>query len=203
MAVGARDLIHNPKLLGENIRRLRTTRDATLEQVAEKAGLSKSFLSLVEAGKRKIQTEDLRQIVVTLGYSLCWFLSQTQDSVEDFPLQPEAIVQKKNNSILLAGERTEGKFHMLLLRPMRTKKDHQLIELYLPPQSQMTGENITISAEVRGIVQRGILLVVLKGDEYVVREREEFCYDGNIPHILRNYTKEPAIVTLFLSAPGF
>ncbi|MES2767320.1 MAG: XRE family transcriptional regulator [Bacteroidota bacterium] len=203
MAAANHDIINQPKLLGENLRRLRATRDATLDAIAGKTGLSKSFLSLVESGKRKIKTDDLRRVLSYFGYSLGWFLSQTQDSVEDFPLQPNAIIQKKNNSILLDGKRMEGKFRMLLLRPLRKKTDIEIIELYLPPHSQMTEQNTVIPVEVRGVVQRGTLLVVLKGDEYVIREREEFCFDGNIPHIMRNYTAEPSIITLFIPPPGF
>ncbi len=89
-------------------------------------------------------------------------------------MQPNAIIQRKNNSILLDGKRSEGKFRMLLLKPLRKKADNEIIELYLPPHSQMTEENTVIPSEVRGMVQRGTLLVLLKGDEYVVREREEF-----------------------------
>lgn len=203
MAAGTHDIINIPKVLGENIRRLRMTQDGTLDKLAEKTGLSKSFLSLVESGKRKIKAEDLRRILACYGYSLGWFLSQTQDSVEDFPLQPNAIIQRKNNSILLDGKRTEGKFRMLLLRPMRKKTDYEIIELYLPANSQVTEEHIVIPSEVRGVVMRGTLLIVLKGDEYIAREREEFCYDGRIPHILRNYTDEPVIVTFFIPHPGF
>ena len=95
------DIIHLPKVLGANLRRLRTMQDVTLDTIAEKTSLSKSFLSLVESGKRKIQTEDLRRVLSCLKYSLGWFLSQTQDSVEDFPLKPDEILQKKNNSIFI------------------------------------------------------------------------------------------------------
>lgn len=203
MAAGNYDIINIPKLLGENLRRLRMARDITLDYMAEKTGLSKSFLSLIESGKRRIKMEDLRNVLLCSGYSLGWFLSQAQDSVADFPLLPEAVVQKKNNSILMAGKRKEGSFRILLLRPLRKKTDIEIIELYLPPHSQMTEENIAIESEIRGVVQKGTLLVVLKGNEYIVREREEFCYDGRIPHILRNYTGESVIATLMIAAPGF
>ncbi len=63
MAAANHDIINQPKLLGENIRRLRATRDATLDSIALKTGLSKSFLSLVESGKRKIKTDDLRRVL--------------------------------------------------------------------------------------------------------------------------------------------
>jgi transcriptional regulator with XRE-family HTH domain len=203
MAARSHDIIHNPKILGANIKRLRMTCDVTLDSIAQKTGLSKSFLSLVESGKRRIRTEDLRNVLDCMKYSLSWFLSQTQDSVEDFPLKPDAVVQKKNNSILLDGKRSDGAFRMLLLRPLRNKTDNAIIEVYLPPYSQLTEENMTIGAEVRGVVQLGTLLLVLKGTEYIVRQGEEFCYDGRIPHILRNYTGEPTQCVLFVPFPGF
>lgn len=199
------DLIGLPDKLGRNLRRLRIACDLTLDETARRSGLSKSFLSMLESGKRSVRMTDLRRILSCYRYSLGRFLSEAHElDGEEMPsIEPGRIVQTTTNAVLLDGSRQEGRYHLLLLRPLRHETDCEILELFLPPKSQMTEENMTIEVEMRGIVQKGILLIVLQGDEYIAREGDEFCYDGRIPHILRNYTDEPVIINLFLTPPMF
>jgi hypothetical protein len=99
------------------------------------------------------------------------------------------------------------------MRPLRHEHDLQLLEVFLPPTSQLTEQSITaLSAEknskkkreheVRGVVQSGTLLIVLNNDEYRAKTGDEFCFDGAIPHIYRNYTTEPVIATLIITNAG-
>lgn len=199
------DLIGLPGKLGGNLRRLRIACDLTLDETARRSGLSKSFLSMLESGKRSVKMTDLRRILSCYGYSLGRFLSEAHEpDGEEMPsIEPGRIVQSAGNTVLLDGCREDGQYRLLLLRPLRHAADCEILELFLPPQSQMSEENMTIEVEVRGVVQKGTLLIVLRGDEYIAREGEEFCYDGTVPHILRNYTDAPVVVNLFLSPPMF
>lgn len=199
------DLIYLPTVLGNNLRQLRIACDYTLDEISRRSGLSKSFLSMVESGKRSVKMPDLRKVLACYGYSLGRFLSEAHDSSNDeMPtLEPERIVQTPDHAVLLDGSRQPDAYRLALLRPLRSERDIEVLELFLPPCSQMTENAITIDAEVRGIVRRGTLLIVLKGDEYKAREGEEFCYDGRIPHVLRNYTDMPTAVNLLVWPPAF
>lgn len=199
------DLIYLPDRLGANLRQLRQACELTLDETARRAGLSKSFLSMLEGGKRSVKMSDLRRILQCYRYSLGRFLSEAHDpGADDMPeLDPHRVVQTHAQGVLMDGSREEGKYHVLLMRPLRHEDDIELIELYLPPQSQMTENNMTVEAEMRGIVRKGTLLIVLQGDEYIAREGEEFCYEGRVPHLLRNYTDSPTIVDLIIAPPMF
>lgn len=199
------DLIYLPAVLGNNLRQLRIACDYTLDEISRRSGLSKSFLSMVESGKRSVKMPDLRNVLACYGYSLGRFLSEAHDGDNDeMPsIEPERVVQTPNHAVLLDGSREPDAYHLLLLRPLRSERDMEVLELFLPPCSQMTEEPLTINAEVRGIVQRGTLLIVLKGDEYKAREGEEFCYDGRVPHILRNYTDAPTVANFLVWPPVF
>ncbi len=193
------DLIHNPPVLGAYLKKLRRSKDLTLQHVAERTSLSKSFVSMVESGLRQIRFHDLRQVLMCYGYSLGWFLSQTLDSGR-FPTV-HSVVQTRANGLLMDGSRKDHHYCLLLQRPLRSHTDIELVELTLPAQTQAPEHPLTLQAEMRGIVQRGTLLVLLQNDEYVVRQGEEFCFDGRIPHIFRNYTNQLSIVNCFVSPP--
>src|SRR6476620_9803336 len=56
--------------VGERLRRLRRSRRATLRTVAERSGLSESFLSQVERGRSSASIESLRRVADALGVSM-------------------------------------------------------------------------------------------------------------------------------------
>ncbi len=159
---------------------------------------------MLESGSRTVKFSDLRRILACYDYSVGWFVSQMwqQDEKsakgEKIAVQPLSIVQKRTNFFLIDGSVNEGSYRLVLMRLLRSAHDIEILEMLLPPQSQMNEYETTVNAEIRGVVQRGTLLVILKGDEYVVRQGEEFCFDGSIPHILRNYTAEPTLTMLIV-----
>src|SRR5437899_4703370 len=56
--------------VGERLREIRTARRQTLREVAERAGLSESFLSQVERGRSSASIASLRRIAEALGVSM-------------------------------------------------------------------------------------------------------------------------------------
>src|SRR5690348_7951789 len=56
--------------VGERLRALRRFRRATLRTVAERSGLSESFLSQVERGRSSASIESLRRVADALGVSM-------------------------------------------------------------------------------------------------------------------------------------
>lgn len=215
-------ILHSAVLLGESLRRLRLSQDMTVQQAADAAHLSKSFISLVESGKRNIGFEDVLQLVHGLKMSLGWFVTQTRDSFTqsslDAPLETAMtnIIRHRNEGIVLAGkldsktsQTHKTSPHLLLMRPLRHIHDLEVLELYLPPTSQLTSKPIktlptskNIHHEVRGIVHSGTLLIVINNDEYRAKAGDEFCFDGTLPHLYRNYTTEPLTATLLISNGG-
>jgi transcriptional regulator with XRE-family HTH domain len=200
------DIISHPHLFGQSLRRLRLACDMSLQDAADAARLSKSFLSMVESGQRMIKFEDLLSLFSAYHYSFGWFLTQTRDSFRqsalDEPLAQATlnIVQPRTNGLLMTGERlSESRTRLLLLRPLRYREDSEWLELMLPGQTQLTEKPISLRGEVRGVVQRGTLLLVLDNNEYRAKEGDEFCFDGNVPHIIRNYLIEPLVTTLVIT----
>src|SRR5436305_9679021 len=56
--------------VGERLRLIRTARRRTLREVAERAGLSESFLSQVERGRASASIASLRRIADSLGIGI-------------------------------------------------------------------------------------------------------------------------------------
>src|SRR5262249_60033958 len=74
--------------VGERIRGRRTELGWTQDQLAQKAGLSKSFLSDLENGKRSVGANNLLDIARALGVSLDFLMTGTasQDQRREVPI---------------------------------------------------------------------------------------------------------------------
>ena len=74
--------------VGERIRGRRTELGWTQDQLAQKAGLSKSFLSDLENGKRSVGANKLLDIARALGVSLDFLMTGTasQDQKSEVPI---------------------------------------------------------------------------------------------------------------------
>ena|SRR5271163_604588 len=65
---------------GDRIREIREAKRLTQDQLAEKTGISKGFLSDVENGKRNVSSEYLLRIANALNASVDYLLRGTTDS---------------------------------------------------------------------------------------------------------------------------
>ena len=200
------DIIHRPQEMGENLRKLRIARDASLQSAAHAIGISKSFLSMVESGQRTLRFEDLLRLFHYYRYPFARFLTDTRDeilkSALDEPMENavNAVIRSASDALLMLGERNSTRSpRILLLRPLRSPEDSEWLEITLPPYSQLTEKPLQFKGEARGVVQRGTLLLVLNNDEYRAKEGNEFCFEGSQPHIFRNYLDQPLIFTLVIT----
>jgi transcriptional regulator with XRE-family HTH domain len=66
---------HRVASVGERIKKRRTELGWTQEQICTKTGLSKSFFSELESGKRSVSAENLLSIARTLSVSLDYLMT--------------------------------------------------------------------------------------------------------------------------------
>ena len=76
---------------GDRIKEIREARGMTQDQLADKAGISKGFLSDVENDKRNISSENLLRVANTLGASVDYLLRGETRSAkrEEVVIPPE------------------------------------------------------------------------------------------------------------------
>ncbi len=80
-------------LIGEQIRELRKIKGLTLQDIANKVGVSVGYLSQIERNRSKLPIGVLRQISDALGVHMNWFFQ----SMPDTPLDERDIVVRKSN----------------------------------------------------------------------------------------------------------
>src|ERR1700755_2174233 len=78
--------------VGERLRDIRRLRRATLKTIADRAGVSESFLSQVERGRASASIASLRRIADALGVAVA-------DLFEQGPLRPRVVRRNERPSL--------------------------------------------------------------------------------------------------------
>src|SRR5579862_5593354 len=114
--------------VGDRIREIREAKKLTQDQLAEKAAISKGFLSEVENGKRNVSSEYLLRIANSLGASVDYLLRGTADLSngikEPILIPPELseAAQRLNLSYAETVELLEAHRSVIARRSMKNSK---------------------------------------------------------------------------------
>lgn len=175
--------INNTSLIGSNLKKLRQIKDCTLEKAALSTGLSKSFLSLVENGNRRIKFADIRALLNVYGYSLGLFLSQINDQT-----QKHSVVISDSDMLLLDGFDNFADYSLRLAEPISTIEETQKLLLILPSAAELDIPLFGKQVKIEGFVAAGTLLIEFQNDEHTVKTNEFFRIHTEKNFRFRNFT---------------
>jgi XRE family transcriptional regulator, regulator of sulfur utilization len=177
---------------GERIRRERLERRLSLDQVAERAGVSKSMLSAVERGAKVPTVLVLDRIATALDTSIARLVGQEKASrvvvlrkeKQDVARDPSGW-ERRILSPVLAG--VEFEF-------MRTTIDAGVDAGAFSPHAPGSREYVAI--------ERGTLLLTIDGTPYTLNAGDSIYYAGDCVHSFVNPGKRPCIYYLAMEVSG-
>lgn len=176
--------------LGRNIRALRKGRSMTLEQLATRAELSVSFLSLIERGKKKPSLSALQSIAGALGMEVGWFFAEHAASD---PLERAHVVRKAFRRKIAYTNLAEtdylGEVHYLLSPNIDGKLAMVMMEI--APGCSSGDDLFSHDGEEVGYVLTGELTLELDERELKLGAGDSFGFEGKIPHRYNNKGTEP------------
>ena len=162
-------------LVGNRIRELRTNRNLTLQELAERTGLSSSLLSLVERGKTSPSIGTLVAISFALGIHMTDLFDNRTDATK------EPVNRVENQPVYVTAQGVKR-------RVVRTDDLHG-IELVFNDYEPGTGSGVAPvhhSGHEMGVVLGGKLTVEVDGSTYDLRPGDCIAYDSELPHKIVN-----------------
>jgi transcriptional regulator with XRE-family HTH domain len=106
------------EMLGSRLRALRTDRDETLTQTAERAGISPQYLSELERGRKEASSEMIAALAGALGITVADLMADTAEdlrraattiiTVGAVTTRRSAIGHAGSASIAVSGQRPSG-----------------------------------------------------------------------------------------------
>jgi len=178
--------------VGERLRALRRFRRATLRTVAERSGLSESFLSQVERGRSSASIESLRRMADALGVSMA-------DLFEPDSLPGPRVLRRDERPALSFG--VLGKKLLLTPRPL-----HHL-EVFageLEVDGSTGAEPYAHGdSEELFVVLSGTVQLELGGELFELEPGDSIDYRSSTPHRVSNTGQDLAEVMWIISPPSY
>ena len=178
--------------VGERLRDIRRLRRATLRTVADRAGVSESFLSQVERGRASASIASLRRIAGALGVTVADLFEPGG------PPQPRVLRRDERPSLAFG---TLGRKLLLTQRPL------QHLEVFvgeLDPGGSTGGEPYTHGdSEELLLVLAGRVHLQLGSELLDLSQGDSVNYRSSTPHRVSNPGDEAAEVLFVISPPSY
>ena len=178
--------------VGERLRALRRLRRCTLRTVAERSGLSESFLSQVERGRSSASIASLRRIADALGVSIA--------DLFDLDGVPGPRVLRREERPALA-------FGVLGRKLLLTPRPLQNLEVFVGelevggstgPEPYAHGDSEELFVVLTGNVQ-----LEVGGEVFQLEHGDSIDYRSSTPHRATNAGNDLAEVMWIISPPSY
>lgn len=178
--------------IGANLRKLRISLNLTQEELADRAELSKGFISQVERNLTSPSIATLRDLLECLGSSLESFFSK--EVAEKIVFRKDDLFEKVDPEDL--------KGMITWLVPSAQKNTMEPILVDLGPGGR-TQQMMPHDGEEFGYVLTGTVQLVLGAKQHRIGAGESFCLHPKEPHHIVNTGKRPARFLWVVTPPSF
>ena len=178
--------------IGEKLRQLRTLRNLTQEEMADRCELSKGFISQVERNLASPSIATLTDMLECLGSSLREFFSQDDD---------EKTVFSENDMFVKEDPETlKGSITWLIPSAQKNSMEPILVEMN---EGGRSPDVLAHEGEEFGYVLSGTVTLVVGNRALRVRTGESFSIRPAQKHFILNNGKRPAKVLWISTPPNF
>lgn len=178
--------------LGTRIRALRQARHLTLRDVAERAGVTESFLSQVERDVTSPSIATVQRIARALDLSIAQLFAED-------PGSGRVVRREARKRVAYPGLKSVDEFLTTNLAGRL-----QVILSTIEPGGGTGAEPYTHdSDEEVVVVLNGVLDLWVADEHYVLREGDAITFPSRLPHWNTNHGDEPVSVLFCLTPPSF
>jgi transcriptional regulator with XRE-family HTH domain len=177
--------------IGDKIKRIRTEKQLTQEELANRCELSKGFISQLERDLTSPSIATLTDILDVLGTNLTEFFSEDSQ---------EKVVFTDDDMFETSDEKLKYSLKWLISNAQKNKMEPIMITL------EAGGEYIEDEpheGEEFGYVLSGSITLQLGNKKYKVKKGESFYFKPNVNHNIANNSKNVAKVIWVSTPPSF
>ncbi|HYF90692.1 MAG TPA: cupin domain-containing protein [Symbiobacteriaceae bacterium] len=178
--------------IGERIRQRRQQMDISLQELANRTGLTASFLSQVERDVTEPSITSLRRIAGALEVPVFFFLLDEAT--------PSPVVRKHERRILRLHD-TAAQWE--LLSPADPQAQLEVVLTRLPPGVASGDEVTSHPGEEAFVVLGGEMEITVADEIYRLQEGDAIQIRASLPHRIRNSGKQELTVLAAITPPKF
>jgi transcriptional regulator with XRE-family HTH domain len=174
--------------LGEKLKAIRVEKNMTLEEVAKKSSLTKSFISQIELNKTSPSITSLMKVTSALEIRL------TDLFREDSPVEDVLVKKEKRDSYY--NKKTQLTMEMLSTR----FPDQKMEPIYFYGEGRAATDAITRVGQEFVYILKGKIKLIIDQKVYVAEEGDTLYFDSSIPHSWENPSTE-AVEGIWVGTP--
>lgn len=188
-------LLETPPNVGEFVRKLRRSRGLTLEELAERSGVSKSMVSQIERNKTNPTLATVWRLCESLGVSVDAIFGQEED-----PPVLDVLPGHATPSIRSA----DGKCELRILGPLDLGGMVEWYEVRAEPGAVLVSDPHDPGTTEHLTVLEGSLTVEVGSQKNEIAKDETVRYRADQQHAIRNETNLPsrALLVVVLRRPA-
>lgn len=179
-------------LIGDKIRTKRTLKNITLEQLATRAGVSKSLISQIENNRTVPSLPVLFNIIHSLEEDLKIFFEDMHDSYGNNHI----LIIRKGQEKLFAKEPVKGFSYKRILTRTVASQATDVVLLELKKGASRRQLIKTDAFECKYILKGSVEYQVEK-ETFELNEGDTLFFDGRAPHRLKNTGPAEALILVF------
>ncbi len=170
--------------IARKIRQIRLHNKLTLEKLAQRTGFTKSYLSMVESGKKSPPIATLSKIARALNVDIPAFFEQKK------PEDHIILVRKEDRKVVVRDGTIFG-YRYESIAPTKRQKKMEPFVITLPSKSK-EGDRFDHEGEELLYVLEGKTNFFYGEKKYLLREGDCVYFDSSIPHRGEGVGKKPA-----------
>ncbi len=178
------------RVIGDNVKRLRTDQGLSLDALAKASDVSKSRLGQIERGEANPSIATLWQIAHALRVEFTALVKSEQ---------PESVVVRRLDVEPVVGEDGSTRTYPLFPFDADLSFETYLTEiepgghLHAEPHPEGTRETITVAS--------GSLTIEVGGQTYTARDGDAIRFRADEPHNYRNSGETPVVFSMIVAYP--
>ncbi len=176
-------------MLGDKMRKLRKEKDFSLKELADKTGLTPSFLSQVERNLADPSINSLRKVADALDVPIF--------SLLESDLATNPVVRKTDRKTLRL---PNSQMSYELLTPDLNRSLEVFVSKLAPGGSSSTAVH---KGEECTLVLEGTLKITIANETYILNEGDSIYCQGEIPHYMVNSGESELVILSCITPPKF
>ncbi|WP_152483444.1 cupin domain-containing protein [Halomonas sp. THAF5a] len=178
--------------VGARLKQLRLARGLSQRELAKRAGVTNSTVSLVEQNHVSPSVSSLKKILDALPVSISAFFAG------DEPTQPKPFYRAEELTEIGDGTLSWG-----LVAARRPDRQMSIIHERYPPGADSGEEMLEHDGEEGGVVISGRIEITVDGEVGVLRAGDAYYFDSRRPHRFRNVGEEECVIVSASTPPTF
>ncbi|MGM0915508.1 MAG: cupin domain-containing protein [Pseudomonadota bacterium] len=178
--------------VGGRLRQLRLARGLSQRELAKRAGVTNSTISLIEQNSVSPSVSSLKKILDALPVSISAFFAGDEHSA------PQTFYRARELT-----EIGDGRLSFRLVAARRPERQISIIHERYPPGADTGEEMLEHAGEEGGVVVAGEIEITVNGESEVLGVGDAYYFDSRLPHRFRNNGEEECVIVSANTPPGF